>query len=98
MEGVGGGGHCSRESFLLKYFLQRGVIIWVKRLIEGRLFNENLYIWLTHDLHHVSVYFIIIVTVHLFLIELYSNRQKQKSLQWFPVYSHIWNERSWEIL
>ena len=84
MEGVGGGGgHCSRESFLLKYFLQRGVIIIrVKRLIEGRLlFNENRYIWLTHDLHHVSVYYIIIVTVHLFLIELYSNKQKQKSLR-----------------
>ena len=83
MEGVGGGGHCSRESFLLKYFLQRGVIIIrVKRLIEGRLlFNENQYIWLTHDLHHVSVYYIIIVTVHLFLIELYSNKQKQKSLR-----------------
>ena len=82
MEGVRGGGRCSRDSFLLKYFLQRGVIIRVKRLIEGRLlFNENRYIWLTHDLHHVSVYFIIIVTVHLFLIEPYSNKQKQKSLR-----------------
>ena len=41
----------------------------------------DIIIWLTHDLHHVSVYFIIIVTVHLFLIELYSNKQKQKSLR-----------------
>ena len=97
MEGVGGGGALFEKVLFIKIFPSKGgdylseAINWGTAIIQWK----SIYYWLTHDLHHVIVYFIIIVTVHLFLIELYSNKQKQKSLRWFPVYSHIWNERSW---
>ena len=61
----GWGGGIVRGSHLLKYFHQRGAIIQGKWLIEGwLLFNDIQYIWLTHDLHHVNVYFMITGHLH----------------------------------